>query len=143
MSGECILHWTSDDAVIRETAYRFSEHPAPELRRDIGTLVGGRRAVIGYTDPVWRCVVEIGPLTRAESAYLRQRIGQAVSVTFRDTARELKNYPYAEIWWQATMGAEMIDARPRPVNQDLSQGDRWAVSLQWHESATGAISLPP
>ena len=143
MSGECILHWTTDDAVVRETAYRFAEHPQPLLRRDIGTLIGGRQAVVGYTDPVWRCVVEMGPLTRTESGYLRRRIGDAVSLTFHDPARALASYPHAEIWWQATMAAEMIDAKPRPANADISQGDIWSVTLQWHESGTGAVTLPP
>ena len=143
MSGECILFWAHDGAVVREAAYRFAEHPAPLVRRDIGTLVGGRRVVVGYTDPVWRCVVELGPLTRTETALLRTRIGDAVSLTFHDSARQLAAYPHAEIWWQATMAAEMLDARPRPANADISQGDIWSVSLQWHESGTGAISLPP
>ena len=143
MVAEVILHWTDDDAVIREEAYRFRDHPAPELVREIGTLVGGRRAVVGYDDPVWTSKVEIGPLLRTETALLRQRIGRALRLTFRDSGRDLADYPNAEIWWQASQTATLVDAAPKAVNADFSRGDLWAVTLQWLESTTGPIILPP
>ena len=105
--------------------------------------MGGRRAVVGYGDPVWTCGLEVGPIIRAATALLRDRIGEELRLTFRDTDRDLADYPYAEIWWQASQTATLIDARPRPVNVDLSQGDIWTLTLQWLESTTGAIVLPP
>ena len=143
MVAEVILHWTDDDAVIREEAYRFTDHPAPELVLDIGKLVGGRRAVTGYDDPVWTAKIEIGPLLRAETLLLRQRIGRELRLTLRDTGRALADFPYAEIWWQASQTAELVEAKPRPVNKDLSRGDLWSITLQWNESTTGPIVLPP
>ena len=141
MTAEAILEW-ADGTVIRETAYRFREWPRPTLVRGVGDLVGEREVVVPYNDPVWKTVVEIGPLAPAVARALQQRTGEALTVTFSDTLRTPAVAPHAPVWYNHSIACDLLDARPYPVNADATQGDRWALRLQWLASAIGARQIP-
>ena len=119
---------------IREEAYEVVR-ARPEAARKVGTLVGGREVTTPYADPVWRIRVRIGPLTPSESDALRTHVGARVSVSFIDTDRPGSRFPDAELWQNATFGADLIDAKPKAVGADITRGDRWELELQALESA--------
>ena len=131
----------ADGTFVDEDAYRMARAPAPTVSRKVGTLVGGREVVAGYADPVWKFEVEVGPLTPSESAALRANVGSPVTITFHDPDRPLDRYSRKEVWQNSSFAADLLDAKPRPVGADITQGDRWRVRFQALESAF-AVAAP-
>ena len=132
------LEWTGATAI--ETGLFEVKSCRPLLDRNIGRLVGGQDVVARYADPVWTMELEMGPVARSHTATLRSHVGESGTLTIDlRTERPTADYPNAEIWINAEMEATLTKARPSSVGDDIAQGDQWALTLQFLESAVTAL----
>ena len=132
------LEWRGAPAIVTE---RFNVRSCrPLLDRTIGKLVGGEDVVARYSDPVWTMELELGPVARVATARLRSHVGESGSLTVdvRDE-RPTRDYPNAEIWINATSTATLTKAAPSSLGDDITQGDVWALTLQFRESTIEAL----
>ena len=81
----------------------------------------------------------LGPLVRTDTALLRSWVGESVEVLFEDSIRTRGDYLSAELWQNATVTGTLTKAVPRAINDDITQGDLWTLTVQAPESAIVAI----
>ena len=141
MAARLEIVW-DDRASYTDEAYRLVS-ARPLVQRKVGKLVGGREIVAAYSDPVWTFEVEVGPVTRAEAAAFRSRIGQEATVRLRDDDRPASRFPNADAWYRAPWRGTLIAAVPKALGPDITRGDRWRLRWQAEESQFNAPVLQP
>ena len=129
---------TVDSDTVSSESYTV-DSARPLLQRSIGKTIGGGDIVARYADPIWTIVFRLGPLVRTDTALLRSWVGESVEVLFEDSIRTRGDYLSAELWQNATVTGTLTKAVPRAINDDITQGDLWTLTVQAPESAIVAI----
>lgn len=104
----------------------------PQVVVPAGRRVTGENVSLPRPRPLLELRVEVGPLTRAESAKLRSAAWDVLLELHLDdgTGRALHERPYADWYVGQDLQVILTGARPRPIGGDVSRGDLWTLTFE-------------